>query len=130
MRGKNRSVTFLLRLIQQCLGVKPKGIRPNPARKVEIDVELEIKDALHLIEVKYQIPKKGSEAMGRLIEQIKEAAATGRDVVVFSGKELGGKAKANRERMLRELTGTDGVRVIGGFAEFVGWMASESMGCM
>ena len=116
------------KMIRQCFRKPRKNVRPTKSRKVNVDFEVQIKDRLIALESKYQIPKKGSEAMGRLVEQIQLAAAAGREVVIFSGKELGPRALANRERMLRNLSGVDGLKVIGGFVEFGMWIAQEAAG--
>jgi len=87
-----------------------------------------LEEKLVALETKYQIPAKGSQAMSRLVEQVRLAAAKGSDVVVFSAKKLGPKALKNRENLLRELTGAVDapLKIISGFSDLAIWLAQTA----
>ncbi|MBA8888344.1 RHS repeat-associated protein [Dokdonella fugitiva] len=118
------------KIIEQCVGPgKAKGAALK-GTKINLDFEVQLAGKLRTIESKYQIPKAGSEAMMRLVNQIKAAAAEGREVLIVSGKKLGPGAKANREKLLRELSGVDAVSVIGGFVDFAMFIEETAGGCL
>ena len=69
--------------------------------------------------------------MARLVEQIRLASEAGKDVAIFSAKKLGPTAKANREKLLRELSGatTSPLQIISGFVDLAGWVSDAAQFC-
>ncbi|HSI11009.1 MAG TPA: RHS repeat-associated core domain-containing protein [Chthoniobacter sp.] len=118
------------KILETCFKDKlnPKNILKK-GRKVNVDFGIQLKNRLVLLEAKYQMPKRGSEAMQRLIEQVKLAAASGREIVIFSGKELGKRATSNREQLLRKLAEAQDapLKIISGFVGLAEWVAIEAI---
>lgn len=118
-------------IVNRCFKGAERNVIQKAGRKVNVDFEVQLGERLIALESKYQIPKRGSAAMARLVEQIQLAAASGKDVVIFSAKKLGPAAKANRERILKELAGatTQPIQIISGFVDLAGWVADAAQFC-
>lgn len=68
--------------------------------------------------------------MLRLVRQIQEAAAQGKEILIVSAKSNGTRANANREKMLREITGVESINVISGFVNFTNFIESTVEECL
>ncbi|MBI5279996.1 MAG: hypothetical protein HY854_26435 [Burkholderiales bacterium] len=111
-------------MIRQCFkGDLKKGVS---AKNKKIDFLLELKDRNLLLEVKYQVPKIGSEAFQRLIDQIKSGKEVYGSITVFFGKS---PVTAAQQKRILDALGPDasGVRLIGGFGELATFLAEAYM---
>jgi RHS repeat-associated protein len=107
-------------MIRQCFkGEIQRNVRVGGGRR-SIDFLLELKDRNELLEVKYKVPRSGSEALTRLINQIRSAQGDGHQISVFFSQPF---SAAQRRRILDALgPNAPPVNLIGGFVELASYL--------